>query len=342
MKLFYFAGACSLSPHIVLIELGLPYTLEKVDFATKKTAAGLDYLTINSKGVVPALQLDDGRVLTEGPAIVQYLADLKPDSGLAPRAGTFERYQLMEILNYITSEVHKGFSPLFNPKISADWKASATANLDRKFDWLSAFLKDKNFLMGNTFTVADAYLFTVLSWTGHLKIDLSKWPVLTAYQARIAQRPKVQQALREEGLLKYRFGVRRDEKGCVATSQLSAAPIDSLATAANCSDASRAYSGLCTSSSAWVPTAILCPWSMTTMRSALSTVASRWAMMMVVRPRMSISNASCTSRSDSASSELVASSSSNIGGSLRMARASAILCRWPPDSRVPRSPRKVS
>ena len=202
MKLFYFSGACALSPHIVLIELGLPYTLEKVDFATKKTAAGLDYLTINSKGVVPALQLDDGRVLTEGPAIVQYLADQKPDSGLAPRAGTFERYQLMEILNYITSEVHKGFSPLFNPKISADWKASATANLEKKFDWLSGFLKDKNFLMGNTFTVADAYLFTVLNWTGHLKIDLSGWPVLTAYQARIAQRPKVQQALREEGLLK--------------------------------------------------------------------------------------------------------------------------------------------
>jgi glutathione S-transferase len=202
MKLFYFSGACALSPHIVLSELGLPYTLEKVDFATKKTAGGLDYLTINSKGAVPALQLDDGRVLTEGPAIVQYLADQKPDSGLAPRTGTFERYQLMEILNYITSEVHKAFSPLFNPKISADWKASAIANLEKKFDWLTAFLKDKNFLMGGTFTVADAYLFTVLNWTGHLKIDLSRWPVLTAYQARIAQRPKVQQALREEGLLK--------------------------------------------------------------------------------------------------------------------------------------------
>lgn len=202
MKLFYFSAACSLSPHIVLNELSLPYTLEKVDVATKKTASGLDYLTINSKGAVPALQLDDGRVLTEGPAIVQYLADLKPESGLAPRAGTFERYQLMEILNYITSEVHKGFSPLFNPKISADWKASAIAGMEKKFDWLSAFLGNKNFLIGNSFTVADAYLFTVLNWTGHLKIDLSRWPVLTAYQARIAQRPKVQQALREEGLLK--------------------------------------------------------------------------------------------------------------------------------------------
>jgi glutathione S-transferase len=201
MKLFYFSGACALSPHIVLIELGLPYTLEKVDIATKKTAGGLDYLTINSKGAVPALQLDDGRVLTEGPAIVQYLADLKPDSGLAPRAGTFERYQLMEILNYITSEVHKGYSPLFNPKISADWKASALANLDKKLAWLSEFLAGKTYLMGNAFTVADAYLFTVLAWSGHVKVDLGKWPVLTAYQARVSQRPKVQQALREEGLL---------------------------------------------------------------------------------------------------------------------------------------------
>ena len=202
MKLYYVPGACSLSPHIVLLELGLPYTLEKIDFATKKTAVGGDYFAINSKGAVPALQLDDGRTLTEGPAIVQYLADQKPDSGLAPRAGTFERYQLMEILNYITSELHKGFSPLFNPKISADWKAAALANLDKKFAWLTAFLKDKTFAMGGTFTVADAYLFTVLSWSGHVGVDLSKWPVLTAYQSRVAQRPKVQQALKEEGLLK--------------------------------------------------------------------------------------------------------------------------------------------
>lgn len=202
MKLYYFSGACSLSPHIVLLEAGLPYTLEKIDNATKKTAAGSDYLAINSKGAVPALQLDDGRILTEGPAIVQYLADLKPESGLAPRAGTFERYQLMEILNYITSEVHKGFSPLFNPKISADWRASALAALDKKFAWLSGFLGSNPFLMGETFTVADAYLFTVLSWSGHVKIDLGQWPVLQAFHARVAQRPKVQQAMREEGLLK--------------------------------------------------------------------------------------------------------------------------------------------
>src|ERR1700726_78272 len=140
MKLFYYTGACALSPHIVLLEAGLPFTLVKVDPKTKKTESGADYLTINSKGTVPALQLDDGKVLTEGPAIIQYLADQKPDSGLAPRAGTFERYQLMEILNYITSEVHKGYSPLFNPKISADWKDSALANLDKKLTWLAGFL----------------------------------------------------------------------------------------------------------------------------------------------------------------------------------------------------------
>jgi glutathione S-transferase len=202
MKLYYSPGTCALSPHIVLLELGLPYTLEKVDLATKKTSAGIDYFTINSKGAVPALQLDDGRVLTEGPAIVQYLADQKPEAELAPRAGTFERYRLMEILNYITSEVHKGFGPLFDPKSTADWKASALANLEKKFEWLSGFLDKKTFLMGDAFTVADAYLFTVLNWTRHLKIDLGRWPVLNAYQSRIAPRPKVQQALREEGLLK--------------------------------------------------------------------------------------------------------------------------------------------
>jgi glutathione S-transferase len=202
MKLYYSPGACSLSPHIVLLEAALPYTLEKVDFGTKKTAAGVDYLTVNSKGSVPALQLDDGRVLTEGPAIVQYLADQKPDSGLAPRAGTFERYQLMEILNYITSEVHKNFSPLFNKEASADWKAAAKTAVGKKFDWLSAFLKGKTYLLGNNFTVADAYLFTILNWPAHVAIDLAKWPVLAAYHTHIAQRPKVQQALREEGLLK--------------------------------------------------------------------------------------------------------------------------------------------
>jgi len=201
MKLYYAKGACSLSPHIVLREADLPFTLEKVDLASKKTADGTDYLTVNPKGAVPALQLDDGSVLTEGTAIVQYLADQKPESGLAPRAGTVERYRLMEILNYISSEVHKGFSPLFNPKISADWKASALANLGKKFDWLSGFLGAKTHLLGNTFTVADAYLFTVLSWSFRVGVDLGKWPVLSAYHSRVAQRPKVQDALKAEGLL---------------------------------------------------------------------------------------------------------------------------------------------
>jgi glutathione S-transferase len=202
MKLYYFRGACALSPHIALLEAGLPFTLVKIDSKTKKTESGADFLAVNSKGAVPTLQLDDGRVLTEGPAIVQYIADQKPESGLAPRAGSFERYQLMEILNYITSEVHKSFSPLFNPESSADTKAAFVANLGKKFDWLSGFLGKKPYLMGDTFTVADGYLFTVLNWTSHVKIDLGKWPVLAEYRSRIAQRPKVQEAMREEGLIK--------------------------------------------------------------------------------------------------------------------------------------------
>jgi glutathione S-transferase len=202
MKLYYFTGACALSPHIVLLEAGLPFTLVKIDSKTKKTETGEDFLTINSKGAVPTLQLSDGRVLTEGPAIVQYLADQKPESGLAPRAGTFERYQLMEMLNYITSEVHKSFSPLFNPANSAEMKEMFMANLAKKFDWLSGFLSKKTYLLFNSFTVADAYLFTVLNWTGFLKIDLSKWPVLAEYKSRIGHRPKVQEAMRAEGLVK--------------------------------------------------------------------------------------------------------------------------------------------
>jgi glutathione S-transferase len=202
MKLFYSSGACSMSPHIVLLEAGLSATMVKVDLAAKKTADGGDYWAVNSKGAVPALQLDDGQVLTEGPAIVQYLADLKPESGLAPRAGSFARYRLMEMLNYITSEVHKGFSPLFNPKITPDWKEATLTALGKKFDWLSKQLDGKTFLLGESFSVADAYLFTVLGWTKPTKIDLSKWPVLAAYHSNIAKRPKVQEAMRAEGLLK--------------------------------------------------------------------------------------------------------------------------------------------
>ena len=200
MKLYFSTGACSLSPRIVLGEAGIPFTAVKTDLKSKETESGADFLGINSKGSVPALELDDGRVLTEGPAIVQYLADLRPDSGLAPRAGTFERYQLMEILNYITSELHKGFSPLFKPDTPADARKIAEENLAKRFDWLSIRLADRKFLMGETFTVADAYLFTVLRWSGLVHVDLARWPVLTAYLARVGERPKVKEALHAEGL----------------------------------------------------------------------------------------------------------------------------------------------
>jgi glutathione S-transferase len=200
MKLYFSTGACSLSPRIVLMEAGIPFTDEKVDLKSKKTASGADFFSINSKGAVPALELDNGQVLTEGPAIVQYLADLKPDSGLAPRAGSFERYRLMEILNFIASEIHKGFSPLFKADTPADVRKSAVEVLGKKFDWLSAHLAGKKFLMGDTFTVADAYLFTVLRWSGLVHVDLAQWPVLAAYVARVGERPKVKEALHAEGL----------------------------------------------------------------------------------------------------------------------------------------------
>jgi glutathione S-transferase len=201
MKLYYSPGACSLSPHIVLLEAGLPFSVERVDLRTKKTETGADYLAVNPKGAVPALVLDNGALLTEGAVITQYIADQKPDAGLAPRSGSFERYQLMELLNYIASEVHKGFGPLFNPKASSEWKAAAIAGLSAKFDWLTSFLGSKPYLLGAHFSVADAYLFTVLGWSGKVGIELSKWPVLAAYHARVAQRPKVQTAMKAEGLL---------------------------------------------------------------------------------------------------------------------------------------------
>ncbi|HTB29285.1 MAG TPA: glutathione transferase GstA [Steroidobacteraceae bacterium] len=200
MKLYFSTGACSLSPRIVLMEAGIPFTDEKVDLKSKKTASGADFFSINSKGAVPALELDNGQVLTEGTAVVQYLADLRPDSGLAPRAGSFERYRLMEILNFIASEMHKGFSPLFKADTSADVRKSAVDALGKKFDWLSAHFAGKKFLMGETFTVADAYLFTVLRWSGLVHVDLAQWPVLAAYVARVGERPKVKEALHAEGL----------------------------------------------------------------------------------------------------------------------------------------------
>lgn len=202
MKLYFSPGACSLSPHIVAREAGIALEMQKVDLKTRQMDGGGDYTQVNAKGYVPALRLDDGSLLTEGVAIVQYLADSKPESSLAPQAGTLERYRLQEWLNFISTEVHKQFSPLFNPQASADWKASAMGNLERRFDWITQQLAGKTWLMGDRFAVADAYLFTVLNWCQWVEVDLTKWPTLKAYADRVAARPKVQEALKAEGLLK--------------------------------------------------------------------------------------------------------------------------------------------
>jgi len=202
MKLYYSPGACSLSPHIVSKEAGIALELQKVSTKDKTMEGGGDYWQVNGKGYVPALKLDDGQLLTEGPAIVQYLADRKPDSGLAPKNGTPERYRLQEWLNFITAEIHKGFSPLFRPNTPDEYKTISKENLAKRFDWLDQQLKGKDYLMGKTFTVADAYLFVVLGWTKPTGIDLSRWPNLAAYHARVAARPKVKEAMVAEGLIK--------------------------------------------------------------------------------------------------------------------------------------------
>jgi glutathione S-transferase len=202
MKLYYSSGACSLSPHIALSEAGIDAKLVKVDTKTHKLEDGSDFYAINARGYVPVLELDDGQRLTEGPAIVQYLADRKPSSGLAPANGTIERYRLQEWLNFITSELHKQFSPLFGADTPADYKAIARQKIAKRFDWLSGELKGKDYLMGKQFTVADGYLFVMLQWCKFVGIDLAKWPTLVSYQARVAARPKVQEAMVAEGLLK--------------------------------------------------------------------------------------------------------------------------------------------
>jgi glutathione S-transferase len=202
MQLYFSPGACSLASHITLREAGLPFDLKRTDTKTKKLEDGSDYFAVNSKGSVPALRLDDGQVLTEGPAILQYLADQKPESRLVPKAGTMERYRVLEWLNFITSEVHKGFSPLFNPAADAKVKEYVTQNLEKKFDWLNKQLAGKQYLTGDAFTIADAYLFVVVNWSNVVGIDLGRWPALKDFQARVAARPKVQEALEAEGLLK--------------------------------------------------------------------------------------------------------------------------------------------
>jgi glutathione S-transferase len=201
MKLYLTPGACSLSPNIVAHEAGIALELKKVDLKAKTVSGGGDYNKVNAKGSVPLLQLDNGESLTEGPAIVQYLADQNPQSKLMPAPGSLERYRVLEWLNFITSEIHKSFSPLFNPAAAPAWKEAATANLTKRFDHANEHLKNKQYLVGDQFTVADAYLFTVLGWSKYVGIDLSKWPALQAYVDRVGARPKVQEAIKAEQAL---------------------------------------------------------------------------------------------------------------------------------------------
>jgi glutathione S-transferase len=200
MKLYFAPGACSLSPHIVMREAGANYELEQVNNQEKKTKSGVDYWTVNPKGQVPVLEFDNGERLTEGPVIVQWIADQNPGAGLIPPTGKPERYRVQEWLNFITSELHKSFGPIFRPTTPDAYKTISKENLGKRFDWLDKELSGKQYLMGNQFSVADAYLYTVLRWTSRIGIDLAKWPNLKAYVDRVGARPKVQEALKAEGL----------------------------------------------------------------------------------------------------------------------------------------------
>ena len=200
MKLYFAPGACSLSPHIILRETGMNFDLEQVNNQEKKTKSGTDYWTINAKGQVPVLELDNGERITEGPVIVQYLADQKPSAGLVPAAGTIERYRVQEWLNFVTSELHKSLGPIFRPTTPDAYKTISRENLGKRFDWLNKHFAGKQYLMGDKFTVADAYLFTVLRWLPRAGMDVATWPNLKAYVERVAARPKVQEALKAEGL----------------------------------------------------------------------------------------------------------------------------------------------
>ncbi|MDR2637936.1 MAG: glutathione transferase GstA [Zoogloeaceae bacterium] len=205
MKLYYFPGACSLSPHIVACEAGISLQLERVDFATGRTESGVDFLTVNGKGAVPVLELDNGEILTEGTAIVQYLADLKPESGLMPPNGAWARYRVQEMLGYINSELHKQFGPLFNPATPQEERKNHADVLLRQYAWLEKTLEKQTWLTGEIFTVADAYLFTVTRWASHVALALPGLPALAAFQRRVGGRPAVQAALREEGLSPTHF-----------------------------------------------------------------------------------------------------------------------------------------
>jgi glutathione S-transferase len=198
MKLYYSPGACSFSPHIVLRESGLAFDLVKASTKTHKLDDGTDYYTINPKGYVPLLELDDGQRLSEGPAIVQYIADKVPAKKLAPAAGTLERYRLQEWLNFITSELHKSFSPLFNPEMPEAAKQIYKTKIEGRFKWVDEQLKGKSYLLGEDFSVADAYLFTVAGWSKHVGVNIASLANLNAFMERVGARPAVQAALKAE------------------------------------------------------------------------------------------------------------------------------------------------
>jgi len=200
MKLFYAPGACSHAPHILLRESGLDFTIEKVDLAEKKTETGADFKKINPHGYVPALQLKDGTVLTEGPAIDQYIADLVPTKKLAPAAGTPERYQLQSWLNFISTELHKQFSPLFNKAVPEEYKSMVKEKMFTRFDVINEHLSKNKFILGETFTAPDAYLYTVLNWAKYFAIDFAKWPAIKSFMERVAARPSAYAAAKAEGL----------------------------------------------------------------------------------------------------------------------------------------------
>jgi glutathione S-transferase len=200
MKLYYMKGACSLASYISLCEAGVPFEGAEIDRGTRKTKDGEDFNTVNTKGYVPTLRLDNGQVLTENVAVLQYIADLKPEAKLAPPNGTLERYRLIELLAYVNTEVHKNISPLFNPNASEDTKNLARANVTKRLDWLEANLGSRQYLTGDNFTVADAYLFVIMSWFPRVGLDAAKWPKLQALSQRVGARPAVGRALREEGL----------------------------------------------------------------------------------------------------------------------------------------------
>jgi glutathione S-transferase len=202
MKLYYAPGACSLSPHIVAKEAGIELALMKVDTGTKKMTDGGDFYKVNPKGYVPALQLDNGDVLTEGPAIVQYLADQKPQAGLIPKCGEMGRYRVQEMLGYINSEIHKAYGPLFNPKTLPEVRQERIDYLKKRYPLVDQQLQGRDYLFGPQFTVADAYLFVVTNWAGHVKVDLSEFTNLQAFQKRVSARPAVQAAMKAEGLIK--------------------------------------------------------------------------------------------------------------------------------------------